>query len=140
MPAGRPAIATRRVGYTIAAVIDMTLLHVINVRPGWQAVPFLTEDVRQVLWLVNLSVIVGFAANMIYLVHDPKWVRHAGELITTVISLVMLIQVLRVFPFAFDDPSVDWALITHTVLIVAVVVTAVVVVNLAMLPRRVTER
>ncbi|MFC7106775.1 hypothetical protein ACFQQB_44040 [Nonomuraea rubra] len=37
-PARRPAVA-RRTGYTIAAVIDGTLLYAINAHPGWQAVP-----------------------------------------------------------------------------------------------------
>ncbi|MFI7538970.1 hypothetical protein [Streptosporangium sp. NPDC049376] len=141
MPAGRPTIAARRVGYTVATVIGMALLYAVNVQPGWRAVPFLTEDVRQVLWLVNLSLVTGFVANVVYLAYDPKWMRYVGELINTVIGLAMSIRVLQVFPFAFDDPSVDWALITRTVLIVAAVVTALAtVVNLATLARRTTGR
>jgi hypothetical protein len=30
------------------------LLVILNPSPGWQAIPFLTSDTTQVLWLVNL--------------------------------------------------------------------------------------
>lgn len=135
-PARRP-LAARRTGYTVAAVVDSALLYAVNVHPGWQAVPFLTQDAPRVLWIFNLSLIAGLLANMIYIAHDPPWVRSAGDLVTTAIGLGMLVQTLRVFPFAFDDPSVDWALVVRTVVIVAAVVTAIAVaVHLTALVRR----
>jgi hypothetical protein len=45
-PTRRPSVATRRVGYVVAAVGEATLLYLVNVWPGWQAVPFLTADTR----------------------------------------------------------------------------------------------
>ncbi|MEV4471912.1 hypothetical protein [Nonomuraea sp. NPDC049504] len=139
-PARRPAVA-RRTGYTIAAVIDGTLLYAINAHPGWQAVPFLTPDTLRVLPLVNLSLIAALITNTIFLAHDPRWMRSAGDLATTLISLTALAQILRVFPFAFDDPTVDWALIVRTVVIVAIALTAIAaVVHLVTLLRHAAQR
>ncbi|MCK2214794.1 hypothetical protein MF672_013470 [Actinomadura sp. ATCC 31491] len=123
-PARRP-LAARRAGYTVAAVIDAALLYAVNVRPGWQVVPFLTAGTVQVVWLVNLSMIVGLAANLIYVIHDPRWLRSAGDLAGAVVGTAVLIKTLRVFPFAFGESAVNWELVARTVLIVAIVLTAV---------------
>ncbi|WP_449063303.1 hypothetical protein [Planomonospora algeriensis] len=133
-----PVAAARRFGYSAAVVVDTVLLYMINVAPGWQAVPFLTEETWQVLPLVNLSVAAGAVVNLVYMVCDPKWLRFLGELVTTAISLVALVGILRVFPFAFGDPSADWSLVARTVLIVSIAGTAAaVVVHLVAFVRRV---
>ncbi|MFC4060591.1 hypothetical protein ACFOWE_19995 [Planomonospora corallina] len=136
-PVRGAAVAARRFGYGVAAIVDTVLLHLINKEPGWQAVPFLTEETWQVLPLVNLSLAAGAVANLVYMIHDPEWLRSLGELVTTVISLAALVRILRVFPFAFGDPAADWALVAHWVLVFSIVGTAVaVVVNLVNLVRR----
>ena len=38
--------------------------------------PFLTLDMRQVLWLVNLSLAAGIAANVVYAAYDPPPLNH----------------------------------------------------------------
>lgn len=75
--------------------------------------------------LVNLSLIAALIANVVFLGRDPHWMRATGDLATTLISLPALVQILRVFPFAFDDPTVDWALLVRTVVIVAIALTAI---------------
>jgi hypothetical protein len=69
-PTRRPPVATRQIGYVVTAVCDATQLYLVNVWPGWQAVSFLTEETRQVLGLVNLSLAAGLVANLIYLAQD----------------------------------------------------------------------
>ncbi|MFC5822156.1 hypothetical protein [Nonomuraea harbinensis] len=123
-PSRRPAVA-RRTGYTIAAVVNATLLYGVNAHPGWQAVPFLTPETVRVLPLVNLSLIVALLTNMILLVRDPRWARPAGDLVVTLIGLAALARFLAVFPVAFDHPAVDWATVVRTVAIVAIALTAI---------------
>ena len=65
----------RRAGYVAAVVVNAALLFVLNVQPGWQALPFLTSATDHVLGLVNLSLAAGLAANLVYLAHDPPWVK-----------------------------------------------------------------
>jgi len=118
-PTRRPTVGTRRTGYVIAAALNAVLLYLVNVWPGWQAVPFLTEDTRQVLGLVNLSLAASIAVNLVYLAYDPRWVRSLGDLLTTSIGLAGIVRVWQVFPFDVDGYSVDWALVIRGVLVVA---------------------
>ncbi|GAA3343007.1 hypothetical protein GCM10020358_40070 [Amorphoplanes nipponensis] len=119
----RPSRAARAFGYTIAAVVNSVLLYLINVRPGWRAVPFLTEDTSQVLALVNLSLAAGIAADLLYVLHDaPRW-KALGDLITTGISIAVLARLWTVFPFAFD--AEQWTLVARTVLVVAMAGSAI---------------
>lgn len=119
----RPVLAAdtrRHVGYAIGAAVNGALLYVVNVAPGWEAVPFLTDRFPEVLGVVNLSFVAGFVVNVVYGAYDPRWFRDVGEFVTTGIGLLVLLTLLQVFPFAFDDPAVNWAGILRIVLAVGV--------------------
>jgi hypothetical protein len=120
-PARRGSVATRRVGYVIAALCDATLLYLVNAWPGWQAVSFLTEDTRQVLGLINLSLAVGLAANLVYLAQDGPRLKALGDLVTTGIGLGVLVRIWQVFPFDFADWSHDWSWLLRVLLGVGMV-------------------
>lgn len=113
---GRSAGA-RRVGYCAAIGFGAALLLVLNGWPGWQAIPFLTSDTDQVLWLVNLSLAAGIAANVVYLAYDPPWVRSLGDLATTGIGLAAAIRIWQVFPFALSS---GWSTVVRVLLVVAI--------------------
>ena len=115
--ARRPSAGTRRAGYGLAIVFSTAMLVVLNVAPGWQAIPFLTSDTTQVLWLVNLSIAAGIAANLVYLAYDPPWLKSLGDLVTTGIGLAAAIRVWQVFPF---DLSAGWSAGVRTLLVVAI--------------------
>jgi hypothetical protein len=55
----RRSAGARRAGYLLAIGFSTVLLVILNGRPGWQAIPFLTNDTGQVLGLVNLSLAAG---------------------------------------------------------------------------------
>jgi hypothetical protein len=132
------SLAVRRVGYVIAAAVNGALLYLVDVWPGWQALPFLTEDTRQVLGLVNLSLIVGLVANVVYLLHDAPWLASLGGLVTTGIGLAVLVRILQVFPFAFRGSGFDVSFLVRFVLVVAIVGSAIgIVVQLVSLVRQV---
>ena len=105
-PARRPRPAGRRVSYLVAVVVNAALLFVLNGQPGWQALPFLTSATSQVLGLVNLSLAVGLAVNLVYLAYDPPWLKSLGDLLTAGIGLAVAIRLWQVFPFAFHG---SWA-------------------------------
>ena len=110
-----------RVGYLIGLGVNVALLYLINVRPGWQTVPFLTGDMEQVIDVVNLSLAAGAVADGAYLVIHPAWLRALGGLVTTGIGLVALLRLLDVFPFDFGASSVDWAAVARVVIVVGIV-------------------
>jgi hypothetical protein len=124
-PVRRPPVAARRVGYLVAAGIHAVLLYLVNVSPGWQAVSFLTEDTRQVLGLVNVSLVAGLVCNLVYVFVDATWLRSLGDLLTTGIGLAVLVRLWQVFPFDFGDATVGWALVAHALLVVGIVGSAI---------------
>jgi hypothetical protein len=121
----RPGRASRRFGYVVALLVNAAMLYVVNRWPGWEKVPFLTEDTRQVIDLVNASIIVTLAANAVYLVRDPRWLKALGDLLTTSVGIVVLVRFWQVFPFDFADSSVDWTLVVHAVLAVGIIGSAI---------------
>ena len=116
-PAHRSSAGARRAGYYIAIAFSAALLIVLNGRPGRQAMPFLTSDTGQVLWLVNLSLAAGIAANVVYVAYDPRWLKSLGDLATTGIGLAAAILIWQVFPFAL---SPGWSTAVRVLLVVAI--------------------
>lgn len=121
----RPGPTARRFGYLVAIAVNAVILYAANVRPGWDAVPFLTSDTEQVLGLVNASIVVSIVANVVYLVSDPRWLKALGDVATTAVGLAALVQIRAVFPFAFTHGRIDWDLVANVVLVVAIVGSAI---------------
>jgi hypothetical protein len=115
--ARRPSTGARRAGYGLAILFSTALLIILNGSPGWQAIPFLTSDTTQVLWLVNLSLAAGIAANLVCLAHDPPWLKSLGDLATTGIALAAAIRIWQVFPF---DLSSGWSTAVRALLMVVI--------------------
>jgi len=115
--ARRPSAGARRAGYGVAIGLGAALLFVLNGAPGWQAIPFLTSATDQVLWLVNLSLAAGIAANAVYLVHDSPDVKLPGDLVTTGIGLATAIRIRQVFPFALSS---GWSTAVRVLLVIAI--------------------
>ena len=131
----RPSTASRRAGYVIAAAINGVLLWLIYVWPGWDAVPFLTADFDTVLWLIDLSLVVTIAVNLIYLIRDPRRLTAAGAVVTTAIGLAAAIRMLQVFPFDFGDSDV-WPVVFRVLLWVAIIGAAIgIIVNAVIVVR-----
>ena len=116
----RPAVGDRRVGYVVAVLVNAAVLCAVNVWPGWQALPFLTEDMRLVLGLVNASMLVSIVANMVYFVADPRWLKALGDIVTTAVGIAALVRMWQVFPFDFSGSSFDWALVVRVAMGVAI--------------------
>ena len=114
----RPPAGTRRAGYGLAIAFNAAFLFVLNGWPGWQAIPFLTSDTAQVLWLVNLSLAAVIAANTVYLAYDPPWVKSTGDLATTGIALATAIRIWQVFPFSLSS---GWPAAVRVLLVVVIV-------------------
>ncbi len=121
----RPGAAARRFGYLVAVLVNGAVLYAADVWPGWEAVPFLTPETRQVLGLVNASILVSMAANLVCLVNDPRWLKALGDIVTTGVGIAALVRIRAVFPFAFTDTTLDWSLVASVLLVVAIVGSAI---------------
>ena len=101
----------------------------MNVRPGWRELPFLTESFTQVLWLINLSIIVSATVNAIYLVFDPAWFKSVAQILVLTVGLVASIRMWQVFPFDFSAYSFNWAGLTRVLLALGIVGSIVAIVT-----------
>ncbi len=117
-PETRPRPASRRAGYAVAVAVNAALLVVLNAQPGWQEFPFLTDATPQVLGLVNASLAVNLAVNLVYLARDPKWLKSLGDMVTAGFTLAVAIRVWQVFPFAFNGSAAWLATAVRVLLIV----------------------
>jgi hypothetical protein len=112
---------SRRVGYAIAVVINVALLVIVNESPGWEALPFLTDDFALVLGIVNASIVAGVVANSVYVVLDPPWLRALGDIITTGVGLAALVRLWQVFPVDFPPAFVDLDVVARWVLAIGII-------------------
>ncbi|HEY7719895.1 MAG TPA: hypothetical protein VH915_14125, partial [Pedococcus sp.] len=127
-PRTRAPTASRRLGYLVAVAVNGVLVYLLNVSPGWQAVPFLTDETPQVLGVVNASLLAGVVANLIYLVRDPRWLRAVGDLVTTAIGLAAMVRIWQVFPLQFEEQGVPWETIARVLLAIGIVGSAIAIV------------
>lgn len=110
-PAARQSRAGRTVGCVVGAVVNATMLWMVNERPGWQAVPFLTPDTRLVLGLVNASLVVGVLSNLVSAAVDAPRMRALADLAQNAVGAAALVRIWQVFPFDFGTGGFDWALL-----------------------------
>jgi hypothetical protein len=114
----RPGAASRRFGYLVAAVVNALLLYLVNRRPGWEAVPFLTSDTTQVLGIVNASIAAGLVANLVYVLWDPVWLKALGDLATTSIGVLAMVRIWQVWPV---DLSGSWDVLARVLVGIGIV-------------------
>ena len=119
-PRTRPGPVARRFGYSVAIAVNLAMLFLVNSAPGWDALPFLSGETTEVLVWVNASFLVGVAANLVYLVHDPLWLRSLGDVLTAAFGIVVMVRVWQVFPFTEDVTSTGWGDLVHVVLAVGI--------------------
>ena len=121
----RPGPAARRSGYVVAAVVNGLVLYLVNRRPGWDALPFLTPQTTQVLGLVNASIIAGLVANVVYLFADPPRLRSLGDLVTTGIGLAAMVRIWQVWPISFEPGGFPWDTVLRWLVAIGIVGSAI---------------
>lgn len=110
----------RRVGYAVSVIVNVIMWVLVNNRPGWRDLPFLTEDFRDILWLVNLSIITGAVANGAFLFYDPAWFKSLGQVGVLSVGLAASARMWQVFPFDFSSYTFPWEGVTRVLLILGI--------------------
>ncbi len=119
-PTRRPSPSARRFGYLVTIAINIALLVVIHVSPGWDAATFLTDAAGDVVPLLTLSIALTIAVNVVWLFKDRLWLRAAGDLLGVVVGALVSLRILSLFPFTFPDGSL-WPTVLRMALWVAIV-------------------
>jgi hypothetical protein len=115
----------RRFSYLAGALLDVALLVLINVSPGWRAVPVLTGTAAEVVMAVDIALAVALVVNLVCLMRPQRAFTALGDVISTAAGLTALIRAVQVFPFAFPDSATDWATTVRLTLISIVVVVSI---------------
>lgn len=127
----------RATGFLIAAGINVVLIFVVTNLLGWGFPSFLTEDFAQLEPLIVFSLGLTAAANVIYALADSQLVKRSGDIVTSLVSMLVTVRILQVFPFDYSAYEFNWAALTRVVLIFVIVATGVtVLVAVAKLSRR----
>ena len=121
----RAGPVARRFGYLVAVAADLAVLYLANRWPGWDAVPFLTDETEDVIGIFNASVVVSLVVHTTYFIVDPLWLKAVGDLVTTMFGILVMGAVWRVWPFDFDDDWSGWGLLFHLLLLVGIVGSAI---------------
>ena len=122
---GRPPRGARRLGYAIAIGVQTALLIVVNNLVEWDLLPFITEEFNNLVPYINVSLVAGMLVNAASIVFDPRWFRSLTQVILNVISLVVIAQTYRIFPFDFSGSDFSWTALTRTILVVLMVLVTI---------------
>jgi hypothetical protein len=117
----RPSRGTRRFGYGVSIVVEVALLILVNNLVEWGIAPFITEEFNDLVPYINVSLIATMVVNAAYFAFDPRWFRSFTQAILNVISLVVVFQTYRIFPFDFSGSDFNWTALTRTGLVVLMV-------------------
>ena len=121
----RPSRGTRRLGYDISIVFQFALLILVNNLVEWDIAPFITDEFNNLVPYINVSLVASMAVNALYFAFDPRWFRSFTQAILNVISLVVIVQTYRIFPFDFSGSDFNWTALTRTGLVVLMVLVGI---------------
>jgi hypothetical protein len=124
-PPGQTELApagVRRFGYALAIALGVGILFVVNNLPEEEQIPFLTDDLEQLLPIINTFLLATIAINGVWILYDAAWFRSAGRITLNVLIIAVLALTYRVFPFDFSAYDFDWEALMR-VLIVSLIVT-----------------
>ena len=113
--------AGRRFGYVVAAAVNLAMLWIAGNLLGWGWPAFLTDAFEDLLPFVAASLLVSAAVNLVWVVHDPPWLKHVGQIVMNLVSLVVAVETWRIFPFDFTGDASFWEPLFRLVLGVSIV-------------------
>ncbi|WP_328531276.1 hypothetical protein OG984_09155 [Nocardioides sp. NBC_00368] len=123
--AREPRTRTRRFGYVVAILVNLILAWLIAIWPGWDAVPFLTDDTTDVLPFVYASIATGVLVNLAYVADDRPAVKATGELVNALVGFVSVLRIWQIFPFDLDGHWGGWEWMIYIALVLGAFGTAI---------------
>jgi hypothetical protein len=121
----RPTRGTRCLGYGISIGVQAALLIVVNNLVEWDILPFITEEFNDLVPYINVSLVASIVVNAVYFAFDPRWFKSLGQAILNAISLVVIVQTYRIFPFDFSGSSFNWTAVTRVCLVALMVLVGI---------------
>ena len=95
--------------YVAAIIINLIFLYIFNNLLNWH-VYFVTSALNEVLWIINLSIIVAIIGNFLMLLYKPDWFRHVTKIVLNIFAFAAVYLVYIVFPFNFNNSFINGGL------------------------------
>lgn len=116
VPAG-----VRRLSCGLAIAFSIGILVVVNNLPEGNQIPFLTDDLEQLLPIINGLLLTSIGINGIWILYDAAWFRSVGRITLNVLMIAVLGLTYRVFPFDFAAYDFDWESLIRILIVAAIV-------------------
>ncbi len=94
-------------GYIASAVFNAVFLWVMNQLPLWKPW-FLLDSYSEVLWAINMSLIVQIVLNLVLIFFHPLFFHYLIQTVFSLVSIVALVWIVRVFPVDFSSSPGEW--------------------------------
>ncbi|MDP3065448.1 MAG: hypothetical protein Q8N08_01820 [Methanobacteriaceae archaeon] len=112
--------------YVAAIIFNLIWWYIVNNLLNWQ-VYFVTNAFNEVLWIINLSIIVSIIGNGLLLFYSPERLRHGVKIFINIISFIAVYIVWTVFPFNFNNSFYDWGFGVLLILAMIGIIIAIIV-------------
>lgn len=112
----------RRFGHLVAVAVDLALLWAVHHLLAWAWPSFLMPAFADLVPWLAASFVVGAVVHAVLVVRDTVRLRALGDLVTSVLGMVITIRTWEVFPFDLVGWQVAAA---RTVLVVGIVATTI---------------
>ncbi len=109
--------------YIGAIVVNIILLYIFNNLLNWQ-VYFITNALNEILWIINIAIIVTIIGNIMFLIFNPEWFRHIIKIIMNIFAFTAVYSIYSVFPFNFSSFLIDWSVTIALIFIMVGIVIA----------------
>jgi hypothetical protein len=116
----------RKSEYLVAIIFNLIFYYIVNNLLNWQ-VYFITNSFNEVLWIINLSIIITIIGNIVLLVYSPEKFRHVMKIILNIIAFIAVYFVYIVFPFNFYNSFYDWGFSILMILAMIGIIIAIIV-------------
>jgi hypothetical protein len=94
-------------GYFGTIILSVIFYYIVNNLLNWH-IYFITGAFNEVLWIINLSILVTIVGNVLLLLYSPVRFLHIVKLIINIISFIAVYIVYKVFPFNFYNSFYNW--------------------------------
>lgn len=128
----------KQVGYIVSIIILVILLYIFEHLYEW-GVPFLTEEYNDLLWYIRLSFYASIAMNVVFLMYDPKWLKHLLQAAANVFGALSVIMFYVIFPFDFHADQVS-KIVRIILLVIMIIMLLSIVIELIKAIRALTRR
>lgn len=88
--------------YLLAILINLIFLYIVNNLLYWN-ISFIAISFADVLWAINLSLVVAIVANVSFILYDPPWYKIVAKILMNFTALIAAFTLLTVFPFVINQ-------------------------------------